>query len=69
MTNVKDWTVVVAPDGRLPETIRRLLALADHPTHVRTQGNSDLLVAPYIIERLNKPKRTPRRNNQRESGS
>lgn len=69
MTDTKNWTLVVAPDGKLPETIRELLAVADSPTDVRTQGNADLLVAPYVIERLNKPKRTPRKRTEKESGS
>lgn len=69
MTDIKNWITVVAPEGRLPETIRELLALADDPSHVRTQGNRDLIVAPYVADRLNRPKRAPRKSTRKESGS
>lgn len=69
MTDTRDWITVVAPDGELADTIRRLLDVADNPTHVRTQGNNDLIVAPYVVERLERPKRAPRKSNRKESGS
>lgn len=69
MTGTRDWVLIVPPSGRLPETIRALLAVADSPTHVRTQGNSDLLVAPYVAERFTTPtppRRKPRARRTKE---
>jgi hypothetical protein len=69
MTSVKDWVLVIPADGELKETIHRLLDLAEDPTHVRSQGNSDLLVPPYLADLFNEPKRIPRARRKKESGS
>jgi hypothetical protein len=67
---MNDWyerliEVIPAP-GQIVETAQALLALADDPAHVLTQGNGDwFLVPPYIADAYNKPllrKSAPRKS-------
>ncbi len=72
MTSVKDWVLVIPAAGELKETIHRLLSLATDPTHVRSQGNGELIIPPYLADLFNEPvapapKRAPRKT--KESGS
>lgn len=66
MTSTKDWVLILPAEGKFKETIRELLALADSPTDVRTQGNTDLLVAPYVAAALDRPKSEPRPRSRRK---
>lgn len=55
---LEDWVVIVPAKGTVKATVRELLAAARTPADVRTQGNGDeFLVAPYVAEALNPPKR------------
>ncbi|MDF2711476.1 MAG: hypothetical protein K0R62_7128 [Nonomuraea muscovyensis] len=72
MTGVKDWTVVVPAAGDVKETARALLALADSPGDVRTDGNgSEFLVPPYLADRYTeslrpKPRRRAKKDEEDE---
>lgn len=70
MSGVKDWVVVMPAPGDVKETARALLALADSPADVRTDGNgSEFLVAPYVADRYNtapEPTPRPRRRAKKE---
>lgn len=67
MSGVKDWTVVVPAASDVKETARALLALADSPGHVRTDGNgSEFLVPPYLADRYNESLRPKRRRAKKE---
>lgn len=68
MSRYEEWTTVVPPAGAVKETVRRLLALAEDPAHVRSQGTGDeFLIPPYLADLLNKPKRRPRKTSSEES--
>lgn len=48
-------TVVPGPDA-IQETAKALLALAESPTHVRTDGNgSEFRIPPYLADLYNAP--------------
>ncbi|MEU7074730.1 hypothetical protein AB0B30_32515 [Streptomyces narbonensis] len=68
MTGLKDWTVVVPAPGEVRETAQALLALADSPTDVRTDGNgTEFLVPPYLADKFNESLRPkPRRRAKKE---
>jgi hypothetical protein len=72
MTGVKDWTVVVPAASDVKETARALLALADSPGDVRTDGNgSEFLVPPYLADRYTeslrpKPRRRAKKDEEDE---
>lgn len=64
-----DWTTVVPDPGDIVETARQLLALADDPTHVRTDGNgSEFRVPPYLAERYNTPPEPKARRRTKKEG-
>jgi len=53
-----DWTTVIPAPGEVADTARALLDVATDPAHVRTvKGGQEFLVAPYVAEALNPPKR------------
>lgn len=68
MSGVKDWAVVVPAPGDVKATAIVLLALADSPAHVRTDGNgSEFLVPPYLADKFNESLRPkPRRRAKKE---
>ncbi|MER5705996.1 hypothetical protein [Streptomyces sp. NPDC002122] len=68
MSGVKDWAVVVPAPGEVRETAQALLALADSPAHVRTDGNgTEFLVPPYLADKFNESLRPkPRRRAKKE---
>ena len=68
MSGVKDWAVVVPARGEVRETAQALLALADSPADVRTDGNgTEFLVPPYLADRFNESLRPkPRRRAKKE---
>ena len=70
MSGVKDWTVVVPAPGEVRETAQALLALADSPADVRTDGNgTEFLVPPYLADKFNeslRPSPKPRRRAKKE---
>jgi hypothetical protein len=68
MTGVKDWTVVVPAPGEVREIAQALLALADSPADVRTDGNgTEFLVPPYLADKFNESLRPkPRRRAKKE---
>lgn len=68
MGGMKDWTVVVPAAGEVKATAAALLALADSPADVRTDGNgSEFLVPPYLADRYNESLRPkPRRRAKKE---
>lgn len=60
MTGTSGWVTVIPGKGRVGEVARELLALADTPTHVRTDGNgSEFLVPPYLADRYLTPPPAP----------
>lgn len=62
---VRDWIEIVPAKGEEKETIRALLALAEHSSHVRSQQPSpELLVPPYLADLFTKPK--PRRGRPKK---
>jgi hypothetical protein len=63
---VESWVTVIPAPGALVETAQQLLAAADDPQHVLTQGNGDhFLVAPYIADAYNTPlKKRPARGKK-----
>lgn len=68
MSGVKDWATVVPPQGEVKATAIVLLALADSPADVRTDGNgSEFLVPAYLADRFNESTRPkPRRRAKKE---
>lgn len=62
-----DWATVVPAKGEEKATIKLLLSLADHSSHVRSQApGSELLIPPYLADRFTestqpKPQPRPRR--------
>lgn len=59
---MNDWyerlIEVIPPPGQIVETAQALLALAEDPTHVLTQGNGDWFLVPlYIADAYNTPMR------------
>ena len=70
MGGMKDWAVVVPAAGEVKATAVALLALADSPADVRTDGNgSEFLVPPYLADRYNESTRPkPRRRAKKEEG-
>lgn len=68
MTGVKGWTVVVPAPGEVRETAQALLALANSPADVRTDGNgTEFLVPPYLADKFNESLRPkPRRRAKKE---
>jgi hypothetical protein len=68
MSGVKDWATVVPPVAEVKATAQALLALADSPADVRTDGNgSEFLVPPYLADRYNESLRPkPRRRAKKE---
>ena len=73
MTGTRDWVTVVPGREAVKETVRELLALADAPSDVRTQGNGDeFLIPPYLADRYQAslapaPKRRSRTKKEDES--
>jgi len=64
-----DWVTVIPGEGQLVETIRQLLALAESPVHVRTDGNgSELRVPPYLADLYNAPPVPKRRPVKKKEG-
>ena len=63
-----DWvTVVPGPDGPAA-TARALLALAETPLHVRTDGNgSEFRVPSYLADLYTAPPK-PRRQTKKKEG-
>lgn len=52
------WVEVIPAPGAIVETAQALLAIADDPNHVLTQGNGDwFLVAPYVADAYSTPLR------------
>jgi hypothetical protein len=68
MSGVKDWATVVPPAAEVKATAQALLALADSPADVRTDGNgTEFLVPPYLADRYNESLRPkPRRRAKKE---
>lgn len=68
MTGVKDWAVVVPAPGEVRETAQALLALAESPADVKTDGNgTEFLVPPYLADKFNESLRPkPRRRAKKE---
>ncbi|TXS16335.1 hypothetical protein EAO70_12920 [Streptomyces sp. adm13(2018)] len=68
----KDWTVVVPAAGQVKETAVALLALADSPADVRTDGNgTEFLVPPALADRYHeslrpKPRRRAKKDEEDE---
>ena len=64
-----DWVAVVPAKGQEERVARELLALAQHPGHVRTQGNGlDFIVPPYLAELYITPPAPKRRRTKKEEG-
>jgi hypothetical protein len=60
------WVTIVPAPGDVKEVARALLALADSPADVRTQGTgNEFRVPPYLAERYTNPPR-PRRRKKEE---
>lgn len=54
--STKGWVTVVPGKGQIGEVARALLALADSPADVRTDGNgSEFLIPPYLADLYNQP--------------
>jgi hypothetical protein len=72
MSGVKDWATVVPPAAEVKATAQALLALADSPADVRTDGNgTEFLVPPYLADRYNeslrpKPRRRAKKDEEDE---
>jgi hypothetical protein len=70
--SVKDWTVVVPPTGDVKAVAQALLALANSPADVRTDGNgAEFLIPPYLADRYNeslrpKPRRRAKKDEEDE---
>lgn len=60
-----DWVTVVPGAEGLPATAAALLALAQHPGHVRTAGSgNEFIVPPYLADLYTAPapkKRAPKK--------
>lgn len=51
-----DWTAVIPAPGQIMDVAKALLALADDPRDVRTDGNgSEFRIPPYLADRYNAP--------------
>lgn len=72
MGGMKDWAVVVPAAGEVKATAAALLALADSPADVRTDGNgSEFVVPPYLADRYHeslrpKPRRRAKKDEEDE---
>ena len=72
MSGMRDWATVVPPAAELKATAIVLLALADSPADVRTDGNgTEFLVPPYLADRYNeslrpKPRRRAKKDEEDE---
>lgn len=72
MSGLADWVTVVPPAAELKATAIVLLALADSPADVRTDGNgTEFLVPPYLADRYNeslrpKPRRRAKKDEEDE---
>ena len=72
MSGMKDWTVVVPPAAEVKATAQALLALADSPADVRTDGTgNEFMVPPYLADRYNeslrpKPRRRAKKDEEDE---
>lgn len=65
-----DWVTVIPARGETVATARELLALAEDPAHVRTaRGGAEFLVAPYVADAFNTPKRPRKRPAKKETDS
>ena len=54
-----DWIAIVAGEEGVAELRRRLLALAQHPGHVRTHGAADEFIVPPYLAKLYMPRPKP----------
>jgi len=55
-----DWTTVVPDPGHVKTVARELLALAEVPTDVRTDGNgTEFRIPPYLAELYTAPAEPP----------
>jgi len=64
-----DWVTVIPPRGQVKEIARALLDAATDPGHVLTaRGGAEFLVAPYVADALNAPKR-PRKPRVPKEGA
>jgi hypothetical protein len=64
-----DHAIVIPEKGKLKETARALLALADDPRHVMTEGNgTEFRVPQYLADKYAKtayePAPTPKRRGR-----
>jgi hypothetical protein len=67
VSGLKDWTVVVPPAAEVKATAQALLALADAPADVRTDGTgNEFLVPPYLADRYNESLRPKRRRAKKD---
>jgi hypothetical protein len=65
-----DWVNVIPAKGEVKETARALLDIATDPGHVLTaRGGSEFLVAPYVADAYNTPKRPRKRPVKKETDS
>lgn len=64
-----DWVSVVPPAGERARVEAELLALAQHPGHVRTAGSaSEFIVPPYLADAYTKPPAPRRRAAKPKEG-
>jgi hypothetical protein len=67
---MSDWTTVIPGPGMVQETARALLALADRPEDVMTQGGgNEFRIPPYLATRYEAPADpAPRRRRAKKEG-
>ena len=64
-----DWVTVVPGEDGLSATAAALLALAQHPGHVRTAGNgAEFIVPPYLADLYTTPPAPKRRAAKKKEG-
>jgi len=64
-----DWTTVVPAPGQVKAVAQELLALADSPADVRTDGNgTEFRIPPYLADRYTTPPAPKRRRAKKEEG-
>lgn len=65
-----DWVHVIPAEGTVADVAKALLALAESPAHVRTDGNgSEFLVPPYLAELYMTPPKPPaKRRSTKKDG-
>lgn len=63
----REYELVIAPEGKLAETIRELLELAERPQDVMPTGSSlEIHVPAYLAEAYVKSKKPRRKRAQKE---